>query len=281
MMNTRGQLVAIVLLAAGCSPDPVSPGKAPLNLSPRAAAPPALSYAGLAKVLKEAVNKDGVLIAGEVRWVAADLDKQLVLLAATGPTTAPQQFASEGDTAAADKTLAYWYNARAAWSIKLAMLGRTGETISRALLEQRLFDIDGRTMTLADIDSLLQADADWRTLPAAPGVLWQNAALPRQPLEARGIRSQIATRFEQFVHNDQRLIADDRPREILVPPPLQAAQARAISSYEASSGASGVTLTTALLPVVHGPALHRLQDLVGYRCVQAPWSGKLAIIERK
>ncbi|MCE5276406.1 MAG: hypothetical protein LLG03_00070 [Planctomycetaceae bacterium] len=274
-------ICAALLLAAGCSPDPVSPGKAPLTLPPRAATPPTLSYADLAKVLKDVVNKDGVLIAGEVKWVAADLDKQLALLAAAGPTTAPQQFKAEGGASTPDKTLAYWYNARVAWSIKLAMLGRAGETITQALLEQRPFDIDGRTMRLAGIDALLQADADWRTLPAAPGVLWQNAALPRQPLEARDIRSQIAKRFGEFVHDDARVVVDERSRKIFIPPALWAVKDRAIGSYESSSGASGVTLTTAMLPAVRGPALRRLQDLIGYGCVQAPWSGKLAILERR
>ncbi|MCE5277859.1 MAG: hypothetical protein ABFD92_00625 [Planctomycetaceae bacterium] len=270
------------LLAAGCgSPAAPTPTKVPLTLPPVAAAAPTLSYAPLAKVLKDAVDGDGVLKASEYQWVKDDLDKQLALLAANGPTATPGQFAAEGGASAADKALAYWYNARAAWAIKLAMLAREGETITRPLLEQRPFDIDGRTMTLADIDALLAADDDWRTLPAAPGVLWQRAALPRQPLQGRDIRSQIASRFEQFVHDDKRLVADDRSREILVPLALWAVKDRAINRYQTAYGASGATLTTAMLPVVSGPALHRLQDLVGYRPVEAPWSGKLAILERK
>jgi len=258
--------------AAACPPGCGTP-PGPIVLDP-VALTRRVSYGRLGQVLKAVVDDDGFVdpdILG-MQPHTARLNEQLYRMSVLGPTAAPELFASPEDR------LAYWYNARAAWAMKLALLRGCPRLLGRAYLCERKFPVDGRRMTLAEIDALLSAGAGWRALVAAPGVLRCRAAMPRRPFGPGDIRERIERRFNDFIDDNARFVIDGRRRRILVPPVLWRLRAELIRRHEETYGAAGATLITSLLPLTTGSAHRRLQDAVGYRCVAARTEGRLALV---
>ena len=253
--------------AGGCAPPP---GGVILDTS---SVKPAADYTDLAIVLKRAVGRKGMLIPKAARECASHLDAQLKLLAVSGPTVTPALFPSQEDT------LAYWYNARAAWAIKLSLMQDCPDELSRACLEERSFPLDGRRMTLDEIDAILGRQEDWRVLVAAPDVRQQRSALPDQPFTSADIHKTIAERFNQFVADDRRFVIDVEQRKLLVPPVLWPLRHRLTDEHNRTYRTQGATLVTALLPYVSGAGRRRLQDAIGYRTVSARPAGMLAFIQ--
>ncbi len=242
-----------------------------------AGAVPAVDYSDLAAVLENSfVTKRDLqkyrLIDPEAAAESADrLDAQLKRLAVTGPTVTPKLFPT------AEAKLAYWYNARAAWALKLAMLRKFPRHLTHDDFYARRFPLDGRQMTLKEIDEILAADSDWRTLVAGPCVTLQRACLPAEPFDAKDIRKRIAERLGEFIDDEKRFVISVGRKQVLVPPVLWRRRDMLIKTHEDASGTEGATLTTALLPYVTGSAHRRLQNAVGYRCVAAPGAHDVAI----
>ena len=276
----RTAILTSMILLAGCKPVRPVMMRAPAAPGDGAATTVAVEYGRLAVVLDKAVTRGGLLDTGALKKHWSVLDRQLEALALVGPTATPGQFKQPG-AAGRSARLAYWYNARAGWSMKLALLAGTDGRIGRGKLERRRFPLDGKMMTLAGIDAILARDHDWRTVVAAPCVLLQRARLPQKPFAAEDIRKRIAERFNAYVDDGARLVADVRARQIRVGPVLWGVRRRAIEQYERAYGAKGATLTTALLSHVKGSAHRRLQRLVGYQCVGAPRRGNLAVVKEK
>jgi len=260
-------LLCAAALTPGCGQlfAPAGPAKgfAPVKVRPRPAAPKA-GWDALARVLAAAVRADGLADADRLGARAADLDEQLGILAATGPTQTPEQFG------APEAAVAYWYNARAAWAMKLWLLAGCPAEMPRGGLCDQPFDLDGRTLTLGQIDELLAKDRDFRTVAAAPGVSLERAALPARPFEAKGIRKQIEDRFNAFVHDPKRFVIDVDSQEVRVPGMLWPFRERIVGEFNRRYGTEGATLVTALARLLAAPARRRLQDAAGYRIVEAP-----------
>ena len=250
-----------VIAAAGCAcPEPCKP----ITLDVHGVAP-AVDYRPLARVLARGVKPNGLakadfFLAGHVDA----LDAQLRLLAVTGPSATPELFPT------AEAALAYWYNARAAWAIKLLVAEGCPREIRRARLCDRRFPLDGRVMTLRQIDAILAEDGDFRTAVSSPGVTTLRARLPGKPFAAEGIREEVAVRFSAFLDDAMRFAIDIRQERILVPPVLWQFRQRLVEAHNAAYGTRGATLRTALLAYVTGSPHRRLQDAVGYRLVEAP-----------
>lgn len=221
---------------------------------------PAVRYDDLAYVLAEAVRRDGRVDAVHLRRSAERLDAQLRLLAVTGPTACPRLLPT------ADDRLAYWYNARAAWAMKLWLLADCPDEMSDQALMLRPFPLDGRRMSLGQIDAILAAEDDFRVVAAAPCVTWQRAAPLRKPFGPQGIRQEVAQRFADLLDDPKRLVIDVDRKQVLVPPVLWQFRQAIIDHHEREYGTQGAALTTALLPCVSGSALRRLRDAVGYDC---------------
>ncbi|GAF79424.1 unnamed protein product [marine sediment metagenome] len=234
---------------------------------------PAADYSDLAAVLSEAVDKDGLVQPDALKELTGRLDKQLKLLAVTGPSATPELFPTPADR------LAYWYNARAAWAVKLAALAEFPEEITPAELSQRPVPLDGRMMTLAGIDEEILTAGGWQALVAAPGVLSQRAQLSTKPFGAKGIRERIAERFEQFADDADRFVIDVRAKKVLVPPVVWRFAQDIIDNHNKTYGTVGATLTTALLSYVTGSAHRRLQNAIGYTPIAARRCGKLAVVK--
>jgi len=224
---------------------------------------PRLSYDDLASVLKNVQTKKGLLIPAALAKRADVLDRQLALLAAVGPTARPDLFPTRADR------IAYWYNARAAWSMKLAMLRKFPAKLSRSELTDRRFTLDGRQMSIAEIDRILAGYGDWRIVVAAPGISLTGARLPRTPFNGSDVRRRIVARINEFIADGRRFVIDIAHERVVVPPVIWRFRRELIAEYEAAFGTRGANIVTALLPHVSGSALRRLQDAVGYKPVPA------------
>ena len=250
-------LLLPLLGAGGCETRPP-----PISLDTRGVEP-AVSYDGLARVLSSAVEANGLIDTDALKSGAAALEAQLKVLAITGPAATPDDFPTGGHV------LAYWYNARAAWSMKLLLARGCPEEIRARALCDRPFPLDGREMTLNQIDAILAADADFRVAVAAPGVTMQHARMPNKPFAPEEIRKRIAERFAAFVDDETRFLIDIRGKRILVPPVLWQFRRQLIDTHRVRYGVEGATLATALLAYLGGSPHRRLQDAVGYRLVEA------------
>jgi len=219
---------------------------------------PKIRYSDLASVLKGVVNSDGLLIPDALRERSDLLDRQLALLQEVGPSATPNQIPKEEDR------IAYWYNARAAWAMKLSLVYGFPKRFSPDSLAGKQFMLDGKAMSLAEIDEVLAEFDDWRIPIAAPGITLSRARLPEEPFEGTSIREQVNERLNEFIHDRRRFVIDVQRKHILVPPVLWALREDLISLHEQTYGAKGANFTTALLPHIQGGAMRRLQDAVGY-----------------
>ncbi|MFB3894332.1 MAG: hypothetical protein ACE15C_20200 [Phycisphaerae bacterium] len=251
-----------VMALAGCA----QPAPGPITFDTHGVAP-ALDYSPLAAVLAGAVTRDGLVNPSSLKDSQEALDRQLELLAVTGPTRTPGLLTNPDDR------LAYWFNARAAWAMKLVLLAGCPRSVDRPeILPDRQFILDGRLMTLRQIDSVLAGDSDWRTLVVAPCVCLERAALPAAPFYGWNIRQVITQRFNDLIADQRRFTIDIGRQQVVVPTPLWDIRHRLIRDYETTYCSRDATLLTALLPYLEGTALLRVRDAAGYACVphQAP-----------
>lgn len=268
MNHARQILLAVGLIAGGiatgcatfCPPGPVQLDLA--DVEPRA------DYADLDFVLSESVAEDGLLITRVLRDNQQRLVEQLRILAVTGPDASAGLFQTPADE------LAYWYNARTAWAMYLALLADFELARPRQELLARKFDLNGRKMSLGRIDEILAGYDDPRVAAAAPGVTWQQARLPVRAFSPADIHDRIAQRFEQLVDDPRRLVIDIPAREIRYPAAIWSVRRRIVRDFLAQTGAAEATLRTALAWQVSGSAHRRLQDAIGYQGKprQAGWS---------
>jgi hypothetical protein len=244
----------------------------PVYLDTRGIAPK-VDYSALAVVLKKAVNKDGYVVLDKFPPVAAELEKQLKLLAVTGPAATPDLLPTKDDR------LAYWYNARAAWAIQLAVMQHRDKRIDPDGLRIRPFSLDGRLMTLERIDVAIEKLGGVPAVIAAPGVYLRRAALPAEPFKPEGIGKIIRKRSVAFVDDKKRFIIDIESQKVRFPPVVWRYRKQILDYYADHYGQVKATLTTAMLPVVSESALRRLQDAVGYECVENRQPAELALEE--
>lgn len=235
---------------------------------------PSADYSDLSAVLKKAVNDEGLLDSYDLKKVMPQLDRQLARLAVTGPDVTPGLFPTAGDN------LAYWYNASAAWAIKLAAEANCPQTLSHARLEGRPFPLDGREMSLEEIDRMLSAMPDWRVVVAAPSTRLHRAALPREAFRPGDVQSQVPERFNAYMEDDRRFIIDVDHKQILAPPVLWRQRDRLIYEYNRLYHTQGADFLTALGPHVHGLALYRLQNAIGYPVTPETDDGPVACVKQ-
>jgi hypothetical protein len=253
-----------------------------------------VNYSGLDAVLKVAIGPGGEIRPGELKDNEKMLEGQLMLMTVTGPKTKPDLFKDERSK------LNYWYNARAAWSLRLIL------TFSRELLEadkeevsesqrweiadnktpvkdfnNRPFPIDGRSMTLALMDSLIIDQFGFKAVVGAPGMSPLRAVIPTKSFDADDTAKLIDERFNKFIDNESRFAIDVKSQQILVPPVLWRFKDRIIADHQEKYQTTGANLTTALLPHVRLSPHRRLQDAIGYKCTKAPEPKTPLIVKRQ
>jgi hypothetical protein len=244
--------------AAGCADESCPP-----IMVDAAGVAPAVNYAPLGEVLAACVLRNGLADRQELPRRAEALDRQLGILAVTGPTVTPGLFPSHDDV------LTYWYNAHAAWSLKLLRASGCPRLVGAAAMLDRKFPLDGRTMTLCDIGAILAAEDDFRIAVAVPGATTNYARLPEAPVEAGGFRQTVERRFAELLDDDIRVYIDVRRMRVLFPPVLWQFRARLTAEHNRRYRTEGATLVTALLGYTSGSAQRRMQTAQGYREVEA------------
>ncbi|HDY65901.1 MAG TPA: hypothetical protein ENH84_06690 [Phycisphaerae bacterium] len=251
----------------GCAKQP-----APITMDTTGVAPK-VDFSDLAAVLEEVVDKKGYIETEKFEPLSDRLIRQLKLLAVTGPTATPGLFPDP------EQRLAYWYNARTAWAMELAMRRHKSKLIRPDELGTITFPLDGRRMTLTEIDAKLNTTGGYHAVIAAPGSNLRRASLPEKPFDAKTIRVEIKTRFGAFVNDTERFVIDVATMEIRFPPVFWKYREEILADYARDGGGPQATLTTALLSQVSGSALRRLQDAVGYKCVENHQAGELVLVE--
>jgi hypothetical protein len=251
-------VLAMMLTAAGGCAEPCGP-----IFVDTGGVEPAVDYRLLANVLAECVQPNGLADRDALPQWAETLDRQIAILAVTGPTATPQLLPTRQDV------LAYWYNAHAAWSMKLLLARGCPRLIAARAMLDRAFPLDGRTMTLREIEHLLAAEGDFRVAAAVPGATTCHARLPVEPIPAEEFDRTAARRFEELLADELRLYIDVRRRQVLIPPVLWQFRERLIGEHNRLNGTTGATLITALSAMTTGRAHRRLQAATGYEEVEA------------
>lgn len=253
------------LVASGCSRD------LEVLQPTRRADSPSLDYENLSAVLKAGVGQAGLLDPKALGESSDALEAQLAMFAITGPTASPGLFCtgqpSTPSEKIADDELAYWYNARTAWAIRLAMDQSSPDRQDTAAINSRRFRLDGRVMTLEQIDRILAGDGDWRVLLASPGTCPCRAKIPDKPFASAGVRGQLAGRINELLADDERVRINIARRRLEVPQVVWDSRNRIIDEHVRSYGSVNPTLITALLPHAAGKAKRKLQDATGYEVV--------------
>lgn len=231
---------------------------------------PDASVADLAAVLSHCIGADGFVDVEKYETVADKLDAQLERWTVTGPTASPGLYPTPADR------LAYWYNARIAWSMYLGMRRHEAER-SGSGLDAISFPLDGRTMTLGQIDGEIQVLGGPAAVVAAPGILLCRAALPSEPFTGADVAHRINARVMASIDDGQRFVVDYKTQQVKFPPVVWQYRQEILDRYRQRYGDIEPTLTTALLPLTDGQAHWRLQNAIGYACVENTGHCALAI----
>lgn len=255
---------------AGCAPAPVPPVR--LDLTGVTATD--ANCDDLAFVLVKATSDAGYVDYDELKKHSARLEAQLKRFAVTGPTATPALFPKPADR------LAYWYNARAAWAIKLAFDANCPrESLAHSRLEERPLPLDGRQLTLDAIDAIILRDHGWQAAVAAPCIRLHRARLPARPFSPLDAEAVAPRRLLEFLADRDRFVIDIEKQTIFCPPVLWSVRGRLIEEHNRTYRTEGATLNTALLPFVHGVAELRLQNATGYAEAEGSRDGPLTCLK--
>jgi len=276
-----GCAAALGVVAIGCAPAGPACG---LIVVAEAPDDEAADFEDLAVVLAAAVDDRGRFDPTALVTQLPRLNRQLGRLARPWP--------AEAREAGSDVRLAWLYNARAAWSLRIVAQQRDlvgpgqdryalPETISRRRLLDTPFTLDGRIGSLRRIDDELAAMADFRIAAAAPGATDLAGRLPRRPFEPATIGSAVAERFSEYVCDDRRVIIDHAARRVRVAPALHRARPDAIARYHERFGTTGAMFTTALGPYLNDRARRRMSSATGYRSEVRRGPAGIVMIEPK
>ena len=273
------------LLVGGCPPGAAPhapPATVPLET---AGISPSADVSRLAAVLAATVTDDGRFLPIELHKRAGELEAQLRLLAVSGPSVTPGLYPTEADR------WAYWYNARVAWSLKLAALAMgsnppaEGPAAAPAWLEERLFPLDGRSLSLSAIDQILLAEArrsgQWRLAACAPGASYADAPMPSRPYRADDFPRRLTEWFDRLMADGRRAVIDIDEKALRVPPMALACRDLAVRQYERETGATQAEFLTALRAGVGDPTRRRLDDALGYPVVARLRPADFAIPNRQ
>ena len=273
------------LLVGGCPPGAAPHAPPEPVLLETAGVAPSADVSRLATVLVASVGEDGRFRPTTLHKHADDLDAQLRLLAVSGPTVTPGLYPTEADR------WAYWYNARVAWSLKLARLAlgpdppAEGPVAAPAWLEERLFPLDGRSLSLSAIDELLLLEArrsgHWRLAACAPGASYADAPLLNRPYRADDFPPRLSEWFDRLMADGRRVVIDIDEKALRVPPMALACRELAVRQYQRETGATGAELLTALRAGVSDLTRRRLDDALGYPVVARLRPADFAIPNRQ
>ena len=239
-----------------------------------AGAAPSADVSDLAAVLAGTVTEDGRFERGALAQVGDRLNAQLRAMAVAGPTATPELYPTYGSQ------WAYWYNARAAWSLKLAATAERRRWWSPQTCRRR-FRLDGRWMSLEAVDRVLLGEARraglFRLAACAPGASVSSAPMPLAPWSGTDFPRRLEAAFDRLVLDHHRFVVDVESQEVAIPPMLWACRDMVMRQYADDCGKVDAALLTALRPRVGAAARRRLEEAVGYEAVPQRRSSELAV----
>lgn len=253
--------VWVATAAAGCAGP-----SADIDL-PAAAGP--IGFDGLAVVLPAVITEDGLVDPTALAVHLPRLNRQLALLAQPWPEEVARP---DGNN---DARLAWLYNARLAWSLRIVarelrpidgpdgLFGLPDTIDARTFLETSVPLNGGRT-TLGGIDCELAAYDDFRIAACAPGVTDFFGPPVRAPFSAETVKSLLNERFAAYGRDPGRIVID-HDRKLLRPPPALAQFADRLTSDRPGTGKP--SLATALAGHLDARGRDRMEDALGYRVV--------------
>jgi len=261
-------ILAITCLSAGCDTNkPVATIKVSLDTSTTL---PVVDYAKLDSVLKQvATGRHMDAKKYRVNDLVDLLDPQLASMAICGPSTHPALFPGK------ESKLIYWLNARTAWTVKFeAMIDEARfENLDGPEPQPGTFPLNGRSMTLQEVDDQILAVGNFRHLIASPGLPPQRAPLPDEAFKLDSIDKQIRKSLNLFVDDPARFTIDIDAREVHIPRVMWRYRQQIVDDHRKKYGGStGVSLLSVLLSETAGSPHRRLQDAVGYSCIVSPKS---------
>ena len=253
---------------------------------------PSADVSDLSAVLAGAVTEDGRVVPSKLEPLKGRLNAQLQKMAVTGPTKTPSLYPTDA------ARWAYWYNARAAWSVQLAALAGFPERVAPEAMYRRAFPLDGRSMSLALVDEILLTEARrvglFRLAACAPGVCVSEAPLPSRPHGAEDFAGHLVEAFDSLMLDERRVVLDIEAKQLRVPSMLWACRDLVLQTLERTyaggsasrpspsrESAAGADLITALRPHLGPAARRRLDQAVGYTVAPAKSDCRLAIPKRK
>ena len=270
-LETTSVGLAVVVLAmtgaGGCAGGPA--GAQPVDVL-GGVAPKTTGFDDLAAVLSATVNRHGRIDATALAAHLPRLQRQLTILAQPWPTEARDR--------GSDERLAWLYNARIAWSLRIVSqdlmpLARRSdafdlpEKISQQKLLDSPFPLNGGTATLRDIDRELTAYDDFRLAVAAPCATDLFGPLPQTPFEAQTVRETATDRFVRFVLDPCRVVVDHRARRLRVPPALWGVADALTAEFNQRYNTRHATLAAALGAYLDARGRDKMKDAQGYAVV--------------
>jgi len=254
--------LAIAVFTAGCSqPRPAADAMSIFLNS--AGCRPSVDYRPLEQFLAKGIIRGRIdMKKYRVFELEKQLSDQLRTLSVTGPKSSPALLESK------NQLLAYWLNARTAWTCRFMVIQSEARDSNRPIPMPGDFPLDGRRMTLDRIDAAILRLGGYAFLIAAPGLPPNRAPLPSGPFSPETLSRQSMENFNAFLDDPERLVIDIDRREVRFPPVIWKYRKRFAEVYSRNFGYSGTpSLLTSLLPITSGSAKRRLQDAVGYSCL--------------
>lgn len=262
---------AAAVLLAGCGPRP----NVPPDMRALGQAPPYLySDQDWATVLRDYVH-NGAVDYSTLSKTRQPLDRYYALLSVTGPTQTADQFPSP-----AHRT-AYWVNAYNALVLTAVLQRYPIETLydySLPRLESDYtFRVDGRLLTLAQIENLiLQAsDGDVRALFATSRASLGTPRLSGEPIRPTMLERQLTEAAADALNNPKLLRIDHAGRSVLVWQLVLGRQEDFLHYWRTRRRAQGSQLLSVLLDLASAERRRALQGAVGYSILAMPYDRAL------
>ncbi len=240
---------------------------------------PSAAVDDLSFVLDEAVTDDGRFEPAVVARLMDRLDSQLRRMAVAGPTATPKLFPTHSSR------LAYFYNARVGWALKLAALAGFPKRAVSSRVYRRALPLDGKKASIQQIDQILLREAsrtgDFRVAACAPGTCLCDAALPKSAYGANDFRRRLSQALDALVMDEDRVVLDIERKRIWMPRMLWACRDLVIARYQREHGVRGADLITAMSVYLRPAARRRLEQGLGYKVAPRSRDCEMAAARRK
>jgi len=270
--------LALFVAGGGCTP---GAGTTPVAKAP-ATEDGSITFDDLAVVLAAVVDQADRIDATALAVQLPRLQRQLRHLGRPWPANV-----SAGRS---DARLAWLYNARMAWSLKIVsdelrpLNGRADtlylpKSIDRKRLLATEFHLAGAVATIEGIDRELAQYDDFRLAASAPCASDLAGPLAMEPFTAQTVRTQLPERFNHTFADNNRVVVDHDGRRLYLPPAMWAQVPLLTAQYNRRFNTHDATFPAAVGPYLDVRGRDRMADAMGYEVV--PRTGPAGIVAKQ